>query len=121
MSVYRQPRQIDNSSSIRPSGSPAVLPPPEQQESPNCLFRATSGPIDGLANNYWFADALLLKQMAGAKKQYLSWIEAKAGPPYVPGKWEFNKATFRPNGTLIDANVVWEFCTCIAVDASCQR
>ena len=58
-----------------------------------------------------------MKQYAGAAKNYLSWVnDQQGGVPY----WEFNKPTYSANGTVIDANIVREFCTCGTL-ATCER
>lgn len=95
----------------------ARVPLPADVQESICTFRASEVPIVGIPNTYWFGDAILMKQYAGAAKNYLSWVnDQQGGVPY----WEFNKPTYSANGTVIDANIVREFCTCGTL-ATCER
>jgi hypothetical protein len=97
---------------------------PEPQVEADCTFVAHSSRTGtfgqyqvGQGNVYWFGDAIVMKQYAGARENYIFWenTEENASNP----SWKFAKATYGPDGKLIDENVVREFCSC-GLGKSCK-
>jgi len=77
-----------------------------------------SEPYDGpILSQYWYGDAVLMKQLAGAadscghNAQYVSWNNSN---PRVTPQWSFQKAS------LYSADIVYEFSTCSTLQ-SCVR
>jgi hypothetical protein len=111
-----------NTWNLRNPNNQKQLPVPEVEA--DCKFVAHSsrtgffeGYQVGQGNVYWFGDAIVMKQYAGARQNYISWENR---PPHNNNPfWKFAKATYRADGTLIDENIVREFCSC-GLGKSCK-
>jgi len=85
--------------------------------SPNCAFQAPSPtqfpPVrnTGQANTYWYGDAILMLQIAGAPYgNYVTWKNTDL-PPNTNPYWSFHKAN------NVNCDFVYEVCTCTSVTA----
>ena len=108
----RQVRQW-NDFNTQNSGN-VVSSVPDTQEAV-CMFSfggAGASPSDVSAGARWFGDAEAMKQLGGATMNYLSFLDG--GVNVSQARWNF----CRKNG--VNANIVYEFCTCQQV-AGCQR
>jgi hypothetical protein len=85
----------------------AVIPPPDNQVEgfvgSLCTFEMSFTPILGSPRTYWYGDAVLMLQYAGAPLgNYLAWNDKN---PLAP-LWVFHKAN------NVNTNIVRDFCSC---------
>jgi hypothetical protein len=115
----RQVRQWQANNLIRRDNNQPLVPAPDPQQESVCTFTVSrpgdpvlaqtmglSTPNTGLANTYWFGDAILMKQYAGAPANYISWLTGTT-------EWKFNK----PNS--VSSNIVQAFCSCGSPGSGC--
>jgi hypothetical protein len=103
-------RQIRDWSLFNQAFPGEAIPPPAPDWNPTspsiqpqCQFVFAEAPITNQPGTYWFGDAVLMKQYAGAPVNYISWDNVSV--PAQP-RWVINRAN------ASDPNVVGEFCTC---------
>ena len=109
-------RQVKQWQDFNAIHSPQVPPPNDQPESSYCTFTLSPAPAPtyttpntGQGQRYWFGDAILMKQYAGATTNYISFIQGQTS-----GNWSESQAnSVRPD-------IAYEFCTCLA-QSTCQH
>jgi len=96
-----------------PAGAQVPVPP---NSPPGCHFVAHTSLSDGYSTpinsglissrnptkTYWFGDAVLMKYLAGSRRNYISWNDLGTVPFW----------SFHPENDGVTPNVVYQFCTC---------